>query len=55
MSVSNDRAAVDLANVLPPAAGNEASTSISLTQVELFNKAVRHVFYLMLNARKNES
>ena len=55
MSASNDRATVDLANALPPAAGNEAPTSASLAQVEPFNEAVRHAFHLMLDARKNES
>ena len=55
MSVSNERATVDLANVLPPAAGNEAPTSASLAQVEPFNKAVRYAFYLILDTRKNES
>ena len=55
MSVSNDRATVDLANVLPPVARNEASTSASLAQVELFNEAVRYAFYLMLDTRKDES
>ena len=55
ISASNNRAAVDLANALPPAAGNKAPTSASLAQVEPFNEAVRYVFHLMLNARKNES
>ena len=35
MSVSNDRAIMDLVNALPPAAENEAPTSASLAQVKL--------------------
>ena len=55
MSASNERATVDLANALPPAAGNKALTSASLAQVKPFNEAVRYAFYLILDARKNKS
>ena len=55
MSANNDQSTVDLANALPPAPGNEAPISSSLAQVEPFNEAARHAFYLMLETRRTDS
>lgn len=35
--------------------GNEVPTTSSHVQIEPFNTAARHAFYLMLDARKDES
>ena len=53
MSVASHAQA--LGQTLPPAVENEAPTSSSVAQIELFNKKVRDAFLHMLNTRKNES